>query len=296
VVSSPDPGSLDNSLAGVRAVSARNVWAVGYYTSGVGNKTLILHWNGTSWMQVPSPSPGSVSRLYGVRAVSASDAWAVGFFSAGTGDQSLVLHWNGRRWTQVRSPSPGGPGSDNDLFSVAVTSRSNAWAVGEVFTGTKINTLILHWNGTRWAHVASPSPGHSNELFGVGATSASNAWAVGLATNGTANQTLVLHWNGRRWRQVASPSQGGPANNNELVAVTATGTRSAWAVGSFAVGSAHSTLILHWNGTRWIHVRSPNLGTSSSLFGVAASSAGNVWAVGNFSTLGTTQVLALHCC
>lgn len=84
--------------------------------------------------------------------------------------------------------------------------------------------------------------------------------------------------------------------SNQLVAVTAAGTRSAWAVGSFATGTAHSTLILHWNGTRWIHVRSPNPGTSSSLFGVAASSAGNVWAVGSFNTPGSSQVLALHCC
>jgi hypothetical protein len=228
--------------------------------------------------------------------VSARNAWAVGFFSAGTGDQSLILHWNGRHWTQVPSPSPGGPGSDTDLFSVAATSASNAWAAGEVFTGTKTDTLILHWNGTRWARTTSPSPGHSNELFGVGATSAANAWAVGLATNGTANQTLILHWNGRRWKHVTSPSQGGPATNNQLDAVTATGTRSAWAVGSVDTGTARSTLILHWNGTRWMHVRSPSPGTFSSLLGVAARSAGNIWAVGSFSPLGPSQALALHCC
>jgi hypothetical protein len=236
-------------------------------------------------VQPPSPGPGG-NILLGVAVLSACDAWAVGSDASGGVRQTLTEHWDGRHWRQVPSPSPGGPGTDSELFSVAATSAHNAWAAGENFTGTRTSTLILHWNGTRWARAASPSPGHSNELFGVGATSAGNAWAVGLATNCTANQTLILHWNGRRWRHVASPSQGGSATSNQLDAVTATSTRSAWAVGSFDTGTARSTLILHWNGTRWIHVRSPNPGTFSSLLGVAARSASNIWAVGSFSPLG----------
>jgi hypothetical protein len=43
-------------------------------------------------------------------------------------------------------------------------------------------------------------------------------------------------------------------------------------------------------------VRSPNPATFSSLSGVAARSAGNLWAVGSYSILGSSQVLALHCC
>src|SRR5437660_177156 len=136
-------------------------------------------------------------------------AAAAGCLSSGAGDQTLILHWDGTTWTQVPSPSPGGTGSDSELFSVAATSHSDAWAVGEVFTSSKITTLIVHWNGHQWATVTSPNPGHSNELFGIAATSSSNAWAVGDATNGAADQTLVLHWNGRQWTQVPSPDKGG---------------------------------------------------------------------------------------
>jgi hypothetical protein len=296
VLPSPDPGTVDSVLTSVRAVSAANVWAVGYTASGSTNQTLILHWDGTIWTQVPSPSPGTFSRLYSVRAVSASDAWAVGFFSSGAGDQTLILHWNGTAWTQVPSPNPGGAGSGNDLFSVAATSHSDAWAVGEVFTSSKITTLIAHWDGSRWASVASPNPGHSNELFGVAATSSGNAWAVGDASNGTANQTLVLHWNGLQWTQAASPDQGGSTNGNVLTAVSATGSCNAWAVGYFANGAVDSTLILQWNGTKWAHVGSPNLGATNVLLGVAASSASNAWAVGTFRTSDPSQALALHCC
>ncbi len=50
----------------------------------VQGQSLILHWNGVTWLQVPSPSPGNFTELTGVRAVSASDAWAVGFTGSPT--------------------------------------------------------------------------------------------------------------------------------------------------------------------------------------------------------------------
>lgn len=42
--------SIDGLLSAVAATSASNAWAVGNTTAGApGNKTLILHWNGTAW-------------------------------------------------------------------------------------------------------------------------------------------------------------------------------------------------------------------------------------------------------
>lgn len=50
--------SITGLLAGVAATSASNAWAVGNTrAAGTGNKTLILHWNGTAWTQVPRPAP-----------------------------------------------------------------------------------------------------------------------------------------------------------------------------------------------------------------------------------------------
>jgi hypothetical protein len=294
----PSPGTGGNELLGVAVLAACDAWAVGDDNgSGGGRQTLTEHWNGSSWTVLPSPDPGVVdSVLTSVGPVSAANVWAVGYTANGADGETLILHWNGTKWTQVPSPDPAGTGGDNDLFSVAATSPSDAWAVGEVFTGSQIATLIMRWNGRRWATVASPNPGRSTELFGVAATSSSNAWAVGDATNGTADQTLVLHWDGSRWTQAASPDQGGSTNGNVLVAVSATATRNAWAVGYFANGTGKSTLILHWNGTKWAHVGSPNLGATNILLGVAASSAGNIWAVGSFHTSDPSLALALHCC
>src|SRR5579862_7495566 len=145
----PRPGDAGSftapgDLSGVAATSARNAWAVG----SAGVKTLIVHWNGTAWKRVPSPSPAAGGGLDGVAATSARDAWAVG----GTrGGKTLILRWNGTTWKRVPSPAPAAGGG---LDGVAATAARNAWAVGTTRGG---KTLIVHWNGTAWTRVHSPA-------------------------------------------------------------------------------------------------------------------------------------------
>lgn len=97
VVSSPNGASYSNTLDGVAAISASNVWAVGYYSNTNGpNQTLIEHWDGTSWSVVSSPNPGSDSDiLLGVaRVPSTSELWAVGFyFNSGNNVQTLIMFY-----------------------------------------------------------------------------------------------------------------------------------------------------------------------------------------------------------
>src|SRR5262249_5307276 len=88
--------STRGALDGVAATSARNAWAVGDRGNG---KTLIMHWNGTTWKQVPSPSPASGSTLSGVAATSARNAWAVGVINSTA--KVLIVRWNGTTWKKV---------------------------------------------------------------------------------------------------------------------------------------------------------------------------------------------------
>src|SRR5438067_2985569 len=95
VVTSANPGSIYNTLYGVTAISATNVWAVGYYVNTTGvTQTLIEHWNGTSWSVVKSPSPATGNNeLFSVSAASASSIWAVGFLTNNSStpiDQTLI--------------------------------------------------------------------------------------------------------------------------------------------------------------------------------------------------------------
>jgi hypothetical protein len=102
---------------------------------------MIVHWNGTAWKSVPSPSPASNSVLTAVTATSAHDAWAVGYTRSS--GKTLILRWNGTAWKQVPSPTPG---SNSELLGVAATSTHNAWAVGDQL----VSLILLHWNGTAW--------------------------------------------------------------------------------------------------------------------------------------------------
>ncbi|MGO9080031.1 MAG: hypothetical protein ACLQDY_13455 [Streptosporangiaceae bacterium] len=253
-VPSPSPGPA-STFSGVAATSPRNAWAVGETGTSPaspiapGTRTLIEHWNGRAWRQVPSPSPGPASVLNRVAATSARSAWAVGQTGTdGPGMRSLILHWNGKAWKRARIP---GLPAESVLLAVTATSARSAWAVG--VTGVYINdkTLILHWNGKAWKRVPSPTPAPGATLLGVAALSARSAWAVGNTQyqNNCAPKcaTVIERWNGSTWKQIPSPN---PASEylNALFAVAPTSARNAWAVGTTDYAT---TLITRCNGHTW---------------------------------------------
>ncbi len=311
-VASPNPGGRYCSVLSAVSVAGRaDAWAVGYYSNGHMLKTLIAHWNGRAWRQVPSPSPGGPhddSTLTSVAAAGSSSAWAVGSAEHVTGSnprdphvntKTLIERWNGRAWKQVASPSPGGSPGYSTLGGVAASGPSGAWAVG-VYRHisnqrrTHPRTLIVRWNGRAWRQVAAPSPGCCSALNAVATTPSGDAWAVGNKGHDV-DQILVERWNGRAWSQVASPIPPG-SHGSDFYAVSASGSSDAWAVGDYVVANkanvdpALNTLIEHWNGRAWKQVASPNPGGSACCHGeqnilhaVSAASPSTVWATGSFS-------------
>ncbi len=124
-------------------LTACDAWAVGDYSTADGTQTLILHWDGTAWTQVPSANAGGDERLDGVAATSAGNAWAVGTVTPARGlTSTLTVHWDGTAWAQVTSPDLGGPGSENSLDGVAASSASDTWVVG--MTGSPIEAAAFH--------------------------------------------------------------------------------------------------------------------------------------------------------
>ena len=127
--------SVSNELFGVAAVSENNVWAVGWSQDPLGppyfQRTLIQHFNGSTWniVQSPNPSKDIQSVLYSVFGKSADNVWAVGSSNNGSAPtRTLIQHWDGTQWTIVPSPSP--DSQLNELRSVTALSADNAWAVG----------------------------------------------------------------------------------------------------------------------------------------------------------------------
>lgn len=248
-------------LEGVVALSSSNAWAVGF--ASFGQQALIYHWNGRAWSKVASPTTGQLNAVAGS---SSSNVWAVGGYTAPHthSTQTLVLHWNGSQWSRVSSPSPSS--LFNPLLGVAALSASNAWAVGYYVNPANASqhyALALHWNGTKWARVAVP--GH--ELYGVAATSSTNVWAAGLHT--------IQRWNGSKW--VTQYSNAG----ERIFGISALSPTNAWAVGDLATANdGKATVVLHWNGTRWTRVASPNPTHYNTLTSVRTVSSANIWAVG----------------
>ena len=223
---SPSPGGAA-LLHGVSAAPDGSAWAAGdTCASGCGtpsetDRTLILRWDGLSWSQTASPSPGSTAFLYGVSAAPDGSAWAIGSTGASSGaGRTLILHWDGAAWSRAASPSPG---RDALLLGVSAGPGGTAWAVGDSCMsgcGTRsavYRMLIMHWDGKAWSLVTGPSLGSDAYLYDVSAGPGGSAWAVGyICTSGChtaseADQMLILRWDGTSWSRAATPGLGSAA-------------------------------------------------------------------------------------
>jgi len=282
VVHSPNFNKGYNELYGVSAVSASDVWAVGYHNIALygSEKTMALHWNGVKWSIVPTRNIGEdANELKAVAAVASDDVWAVGF-GASTNNQVgrvLIEHWDGNGWSLVPNPDLGdGFGILNGIVAVAA---DDVWAVGS----HDDSALVEHWDGAQWSVVPCPN-GERGEsgLYAVSAAGPDDIWAVGETYDRTGSDTLVEHWDGTAWTVVPSP-KGGPQPNASFYGVVALGPNSVWAVGSAydPVLVDYKTLTEHWDGTGWTLVPSPNPGPIYDLLiGVGGFAGGDVWSVG----------------
>jgi glucose/arabinose dehydrogenase len=280
----------DNTLRGASALATDDVWAVGWHANG----TLVQHWNGTQWTITPSASNSPNSFLHGVTAITSNDVWAAGYYVAGQ-TTTLIEHWNGAKWSQVFSPNVGS--GTNQLRSIDASSSQNVWAVGHYTDTTTVRPLTLRWQGEKWYVEPVPDLGAGTEgrLLSVEVISDDNAWAVGNfkpSPSGNA-QTLILHWNGSAWSRVPSPNADA-ATHNFLRGVTAVAPDDVWAVGYYGPSGTGQSLFLHWNGSAWSRVSSPNTGENTFPIEIKAVSANDVWAVGNAFSGGVARSLVMH--
>src|SRR5262249_15945190 len=138
----PNLPNGSNILLSVAAVSADDVWAVGFgfHQGNPLFQTLVEHWDGSAWSIVPSPSPGVTGSVFwGVTALGPGDVRRVGY-QLDTA-QPLTEPGNGTAWAVVPSPSP--PNGGDRLHSVAAVNVGDLWAVG----GADSLSLTEHYSG-----------------------------------------------------------------------------------------------------------------------------------------------------
>ena len=242
--------------------------------------------SGASWQVIASPNgQRGINELHGVSALAENDVWAVGESTdtERVTSATLVEHWNGTQWSVIPSPNPSS--TQNMLNAVAAVSTNDVWAVGFAALGSN-PILIEHWDGTAWSVVPNPpSSSPITDLTALAVVSANDIWAVGIGTVNDDAGTATLHWDGTAWSVVPSPNVG-PEVNNSLFGVTAIASNDVWAVGtqqSTSMTKPH-TLILHWDGSQWSIVPSPNFGgntVGNHLAAASGISSNDVWAIGS---------------
>jgi hypothetical protein len=226
----------------------------------------------SSFEVVATPNDNPNSELFAASASSPNDIWAVG---------QSTIHFDGAKWTAFSAPKIKG---DNNSFlqGVVAISPTLAWAAGNVTDGAHPGQVIEHWNGTRWSLFPGPKFGKRDraEVFAMTSSSANDVWAIGSLVNlGTGLASpLFEHWNGTAWTATTLVS-----NNQFLFGASADAADDAWAVG-FNGSDRITTSAVHWDGTNWKRVATPNVGEGTNkLNAVLALAPNDAWAVG-FST------------
>lgn len=226
LVRTPDPAGTTagdtNGLDAIRCASAASCLAVGSYGtvgSPFSQRNEALKWNGSTWSRLDVPSPGGTgdgdfSQLFSLACSSSASCWAVGSYGTVTQARTSlnqVLHWNGLAWAQVSAPDPDGTtgGASQELVSVACSSATSCWAVGDYGTSNGGTAVILNqalkWDGGTWSRVDTPQPGGAapgdmNRLTGASCTSSASCWAVGMAAmSGGSDVNQALRWIKTHW-------------------------------------------------------------------------------------------------
>ena len=295
-VQTPNPRrGHESQLVAVSAPTASSAWAVGNFFSGHEGGVhgpIVERWDGTHW-QLTDPGLPSGAFLSDVSALSPQDVWIAGSYRQG--NHAFVQHLQDGRWQTAQLPVSA---RYSHLMAIDAISDQDVWAVGDQSDGHTGQTLILHWDGARWAVVPSPNgwpsdqPGHSySGLQSIDGTSPDDIWAVGdntqVAPGGQAT-TLILHWDGRTWSRIPSPNiHTTTTTSSMLFSVSAATPTNAWAVGNWNTrpgygGGGDHTLAEHWNGSRWQITPTPEIGSRSILYGVIAATDHTI-AVGDHS-------------
>ena len=191
------PEDQYRQLAALDGTSSSDIWAVGHsFNFNDGYQALAMHWDGRTWVVVPTPIlPGDIY-LNDVSVVSSTDVWAVGYSVPANLDiQPHFLHWDGSAWSVI--PSPHLSSTYNYLQSIAAVSANRVWAAGyRTVSGHQVVSFVERWDGTQWRIESTPNrPDGGNYLFDVTVDPAGGLWSAGYfyPNNSSDFQTLIQH-------------------------------------------------------------------------------------------------------
>jgi hypothetical protein len=215
VVGAPNPGGsgAENGLSAVAVISTDDAWAVGWHrTHDPGDsRALTLHWDGTSWTRVanpcgpylrgivalrsdrvwavggdstcrwngeewrhfpaaPHPNPAVAIDLQDVTGTAGGGLWAVGVGATSCGEgvchTGVIERWTDSGWRFRSRAEP--------LYGVHASAPDDVYAVG-----LGLGPAIVHYDGSGWDAVPTPTPRPIGRLLAVDAGAGGRIWAVG---------------------------------------------------------------------------------------------------------------------
>ncbi len=270
------------SLNAIDAAGPNDIWAAGaqQYTPPqgfFGVHTFVMHWDGTSWEEVPTPhlGGGSGDSIADIEVIGPNEVWFVGTDQPAPSapDLALTWRWDGTRFERFFVPlvATGSHRYDmNGLGAVDAFAPDDVWTVG----GTSVNaqgnedhSQIHRWDGTEWKHVPGPTPGFWNSLGAVEAVAEDDVWAAGRYMGTDGIEPFLIRWNGTEWIQ-----QDAPAYFRDFYAVAPDD------VYAFADG------VYHFDGVEWSLVADFPGATRPVLAAGDGSGGCDIFAVGQQNT------------
>lgn len=207
----PLPVEWGSALFAVDGSSPNDVVAVGF----LGNKSLVIHWNGQTAVRVDSPNSGSVENVLRDVAVPSPGIALMTGYSA---DVSLVQRPLNIRWNRSDETWTSHEATKLDLapegLAMAALSETEVWVLGGVFSpGSLPQGISVHQTQTfpdKWVRVKLPKQlkmQRSRPDIHDVVSASSQVWVAGSVTTGSGKkakkETLVL-------RACPSPLQSSP--------------------------------------------------------------------------------------
>jgi hypothetical protein len=168
-----------------------DAWIATYSNLSNGDhQPAMSHWNGSSWILVPSP----LDTLVGIPfcefwGSSADDLWFAGRLLSSGAAPTVMLHWNGTAWSDALPPVMSAP--DVAVESIWGSSAHDIWAAGSNLTTAE----MWHFDGSNWT-ANSVIAGFA--FAAVWGSCPSNFWAI-------SNDQGVWHYDGTAWARVSVP-------------------------------------------------------------------------------------------
>lgn len=300
LVATPQPANNTGTrLYDVHAFAGNDLWAVGSRWREVQGQTnsftWILHWDGSRFHEVPSPSPSTPNlrtwcELHAVGGVAGNDVWAAGLYerpfpnNGHIGPQILLLHWDGSAWTQVPEPLPQftymASASGTRIDEIVAKASNDVWFFGW-WPGDQFSApgpLTAHWDGSSvTVENVAPLPNSNSQWrwLDVDALPGNEYWGV-ASTNGGNYGTYVGRRTGGNWAIQPIPTL--PITYYQLFGVHAIAGNDVWVAGSEQVLNPSTPIApytIHWNGSSWS--RFPTTGYVREFVSFASN---DVWAFG----------------